>query len=49
MRSDTLKRHADTKHADVEKPGEKEQPLIDNELLFKNVELGKFVFDMVRS
>ena len=49
MRSDTLKRHADTKHADVEKPGVKEQLLIDNELLYKNIELGKCVFDMIRN
>ena len=27
----------------------KEQLLIDNELYYKNIELGKFVFDMVRS
>ena len=41
MRSDTLQRHTVTKHADMEKPGVKEQLLIDNELLYKNIELGK--------
>ena len=49
MRSDTLQRHVDSKHADMEKPGVKEQLVIDNELLYKNIELGKFVFDMIRS
>ena len=48
MRSDNLQRHVDTKHADMEKPGVKEQLVIDNELLYKNIELGKFVFDMIR-
>ena len=32
MRSDTLQRHVDSKHADMEKPGVKGQLLIDNEL-----------------
>ena len=49
MRSDTLQRHVDSKHADMEQPGVKEQLLIDNELHYKNVEVGKYVFDMVRS
>ena len=49
MPSDTLKRHVDTKHADMEKPGVKEQLVIDNELYYKNIELGKFVFDMISS
>ena len=37
MRSDHLQRHLDSKHADMEKPGVKEQLLIDNELLYKNI------------
>ena len=49
MRSDTLQRHSDSKHTDVEKPGVKEQLLIDNELFYKNVEIGKYVFDMIAS
>ncbi len=48
VRSDTLKRHSATNHDDVEKPGVREQLLIDNELYYKNIELGKFVFDMSR-
>ena len=47
MRSDNLQRHVDSKHADMEKPGVKEQLLIDNDLHYKKV--GKYVFDMVRS
>ena len=31
----------------MEKPGVKEQLLIDNELYYKNLEVGKYVFDMV--
>ena len=46
MRSDTLQRHLDS---GMEKPEVKEQLLIDNELYYKNVEVGKYVFDMVRS
>ena len=49
MRSDTLQRHLDSKHADMEKPEVKEQLLIDIELYYKNVEVWKYVFDMVRS
>ena len=49
MRSDNLQRHVDSKHADMEQPGVKEQLLIDNDLHYKNVEVGKYVFDMVRS
>ena len=49
MRSDHFQRHLDSKHADMEKPGLKEQLLIDNELYCKNVEAGKYVFDMVTS
>ena len=44
MRSDNLQRHLDSKHADVEKPGVKEKLLIDNELYYKNVEIGKKYF-----
>ena len=49
MRSDNLQRHLNSKHADMEKPGVKEQLLIDNDLHYKNVEVGKYVFSMVRS
>ena len=49
MRSDNLKRHLDSKHADIENPGVKEKLLIDNEIYYKNVEIGKYVFDMVTS
>ncbi len=49
MRSDNLKRHIDSKHADVEKLEVKEQLLNDNEKYFRNIELGKYVFDMVSS
>ena len=49
MRSDTLQRHVDSKHADMEQPGLDEQLLIDNELYYKNIEIGKHVFDKVRS
>ena len=49
MRSDHLQRHLDSKHADMEKPGVKEKLLIDNELYYKNVEVGKYVFDIVTS
>ena len=41
--------HVDSKHAHMEQPGVKEQLLIDNELHYKNVEVGKYVFDMVTS
>ena len=49
MRSDNLPRHLGSNHADMEKRGVKEQLLIDNELHYKNVEVGKYVFDMVTS
>ena len=49
MRSDNLQRHLDSKHADIEKPGVNEKLLIDNELYYKNIEIGKYVFDMVTS
>ena len=49
MRSDTVQRHVDSKHADMEKLVLKEQLLIDNELHYKNVEVGKYVFSMVTS
>ena len=49
MRSDNLQRHLDSKHADIEMPGVKEKLLIDNEIYFKNVEIGKYVFYMVSS
>ena len=48
MRSDHLQRHVDSKHADMEQPGLKEQLLIDNELHYKNMEVGKYVFDKVK-
>ena len=35
-------RHLDSKHADIEKPGVKEKLLIDNEIYYKNVEIGNF-------
>ena len=31
----------------MEKPGVKEKLLIDNELYYKNIEMGKYIFDMV--
>ena len=46
MCSDNFPRHLDSKHADMEKPEVKEQLLIDNELYYENVEIGKYVFDM---
>ncbi len=49
MRSDVLNRHIDNIHADAENPGVREQLLLDNELYFKNVALGKQVFDVVSS
>ncbi len=49
MRSDVLSRHVENKHVDVEKPGVKEQLLNDNEKYFRDIELGKYVFDMVSS
>ena len=49
MRSDNLQRHLESKHADIEKHGVKEKLLIDNEIYYKNVEIGKYVFDMVTS
>ena len=49
MRSDTLQRHLDNKHADMEKSELKEQFLSDNELFFRNVEIGKYAFDMISS
>ena len=49
MRSDHCQRNVDSKHADMEQPAMKQQLLIDNELHYKNVEVGKYVFDMVPS
>ena len=48
-RSDNLQRHLDSTHAGIEKPGVKEKLLINNELYYKNVEIGKYVFDIVTS
>ena len=42
MCRDNLQRHLDSKHADIENPGVKEKLLIDNELYYKNVEIGKY-------
>ena len=49
MRSDNLQRHVDSKHANIEKPGVRKELLIDNEVYYENVEIGKYVFDMVSS
>ena len=49
MRHDHMQRHIDNKHNELEKPGVEEKLLSDNELYFKNVEIGKFVFDMISS
>ena len=49
MRSDNLQRHLDSMHADMEKPELDEKLLMDNERYYKNVEVGKYVFDKVRS
>ena len=46
MRSDNLQRHVYSKHADMEKTGVKEKLLIENEIYYKNVEIGKYVFDI---
>ena len=38
MRSDNLPRHLDSKQADMEQPGVKDNLFIDNEFYYKNVE-----------
>ncbi len=49
MRGDHLERHNATQHGDGEKPGVIEQAKIDNNLYFKNIENGKYLFDLISS